>query len=356
MTNLLKADTAYQQRLVVKLITTFAMTLALVFLFTNYATAKTVYEITTENATYTAENSANVDDALDEVGVDVNATDLVASSNEKGNTVQVSVTHTQYATLTVDGSVSTVQLEEGDTVSDVLERLNVTMGKDDIISKDLNATVKDGDNLELNRVEISYYDVTEESSYDSYREADPNADRGTEYIKQAGVPGTTTYHHKVTVIDGGDPIDEVESTSTSDMVPEITAYGTRVSFPGLSGLSQSSDYITNIDDEQKTITTVSGNTYNFSSEDYFTCTAYSGGGSTSTGRAASIGVVAVDPSVVPYGTEMFVVSENGSIVYGTAVAGDCGGGINGKMLDLYFNSTSECMSFGRRSMKVYFLN
>lgn len=359
MTTLFIADPVHQRRLVFKLISVFAMVLILVSLMANTAKAKTVtYEITTAEATYTVETDGNsVDSALDEAGIDLNATDLVAADESaEDGTVQVSVTHKQYATLTVDGSISSIQLEDGDTVSDILDRLNVHLGEHDIVSADLDSTVNGGDSIVVNRVEIAYYDITEESGYEKTRQPDPDSYRGVEYIKQAGVPGTTTYHHKVTVIDGGEPEDVVDSTSSTDMVPEITAYGTRVSTPSLSGLSQSQDYITNIDDERKTITTKSGATYSFYSEKYFSCTAYTSkkGKHTSTGRVASVGVVAVDPSVIPYGTRMFIVSDSGSIVYGTAVAGDCG--VKGNRIDLYFNSTSTCYSFGNRTMKVYFLN
>ncbi len=56
----------------------------------------------------------------------------------------------------------------------------------------------------------------------------------------------------------------------------------------------------------------------------------SGYGYTSTGVEVTRGVVAVDPSVIPYGTKMFIPG------YGFAVAADCGGGIKGNMVDLGF--------------------
>ncbi|MGA2286591.1 MAG: ubiquitin-like domain-containing protein [Dehalococcoidia bacterium] len=56
----------------------------------------------------------------------------------------------------------------------------------------------------------------------------------------------------------------------------------------------------------------------------------SGYGYTSTGVQVTRGVVAVDPSVIPYGTKMFIPG------YGFAVAADCGGGVNGNMIDLGF--------------------
>jgi uncharacterized protein YabE (DUF348 family) len=53
-----------------------------------------------------------------------------------------------------------------------------------------------------------------------------------------------------------------------------------------------------------------------------------GYGFTSTGVQVTRGIVAVDPTVIPYGTKMFIPG------YGFAVAADCGGGVKGNMIDL----------------------
>ena len=76
---------------------------------------------------------------------------------------------------------------------------------------------------------------------------------------------------------------------------------------------------------------------------------------TSTGTTVRIGTVAVDPRYIPYGTRMFIVSNDGSYIYGISVAEDCGGAIKGDRVDLYFPTTRECFQFGRRSCTVYFL-
>jgi uncharacterized protein YabE (DUF348 family)/3D (Asp-Asp-Asp) domain-containing protein len=346
--------------LVVRLVAVFAMVLALVCLFANSAKAKNVYTITADSNTYTLESySEELGDVLNEAGVNVSATDIVdvdTVEEEDSDTVavDVSITRAQYAALTVDGALSSVLLQEGDTVADVLSRLNVELGENDIVSMDLDSVVSGGDSIVVQRVEISYFDEVDVSDYDTARVADPNSYIGTEYIKQYGVPGTTTRTYEKKIIDGGEPIITLVNTETTDMVTEITAYGTKVSFSGLSSLSASSTYLTNVDKEQGTITLSDGSTYGYSSVQDFTATAYtaSAGKHTSTGRTAQVGVVAVDPSVIPYGTRMYIAS--GSTVYGVCVAGDSG--VKGRVIDLYYDSTSKCFSFGRRSCTVYFLN
>ncbi len=55
--------------------------------------------------------------------------------------------------------------------------------------------------------------------------------------------------------------------------------------------------------------------------------------------------IAVDPEILPYGT----VVEIAGIFY---VAEDCGGGIKGNKIDIYFNSHNEALEWGRKVMNV----
>ena len=76
---------------------------------------------------------------------------------------------------------------------------------------------------------------------------------------------------------------------------------------------------------------------------------------TATGTTVRIGTVAVDPRYIPYGTRMFIVSNDGEYVYGIATAEDCGGAIKRDRIDLYYPTLSECFAFGRRDCTIYFL-
>ena len=61
-------------------------------------------------------------------------------------------------------------------------------------------------------------------------------------------------------------------------------------------------------------------------------------------------VVAVDPDVIPLGTELYVEG------YGRAVAGDTGGAINGNRIDLYMQSDQAAQDFGVQQVKVTILD
>lgn len=70
-------------------------------------------------------------------------------------------------------------------------------------------------------------------------------------------------------------------------------------------------------------------------------------GITATGTKATAGrTIAVDPSKIPYGTEV--------IIYGhTYIAEDCGGAINGNKIDIFFNSHAEALKFGIQYAEVF---
>ena len=347
-------------RIALRIALTLALAFGLVLLFANSEKAKTVYEITLDDTTYTVESySDEMDDVLDEAGLELSASDCIdTAENQKKDTVEVSITHKQYVTVTWDGAAVSVLTDEGETVSDVLGQLNIKLGKNDLISEDLNTQVSSGDSIVINRVKITYKKKTKQIPYSSKRVASLEMARGTEAVTQKGVKGKTVYTYELKSIDGGKPTATLVNTKTKEPVTQVTSYGTRVPAPSLSSLSQSRDYITNIDDEKGTITTVSGNTYSVKKKLACSATAYTAhaGSLTATGRKAGVGVIAVDPRVIPYGTRMYIQTSSGSVLYGIAVAGDCGGAVKGNIVDLYFNSYSECCSFGRRNCTVYILN
>lgn len=72
-------------------------------------------------------------------------------------------------------------------------------------------------------------------------------------------------------------------------------------------------------------------------------------GITATGTVATQGrTIAVDPSVIPYGTEVVI---NGH----TYVAEDCGGAINGNKIDIFFDTHQEALEFGVQYAEVKIL-
>ncbi|MCM3086542.1 LysM peptidoglycan-binding domain-containing protein [Bhargavaea ginsengi] len=61
-------------------------------------------------------------------------------------------------------------------------------------------------------------------------------------------------------------------------------------------------------------------------------------------------VIAVDPKVIPLGTEVWVEG------YGEAIAGDTGGAIKGNRIDVFIPNKSRALQWGSKTVKVKVLN
>jgi len=73
---------------------------------------------------------------------------------------------------------------------------------------------------------------------------------------------------------------------------------------------------------------------------------YSLPGTTASGLPVGHGIVAVDPSVIPLGTRLYVPG------YGEAVAADTGGAVHGALIDLWFPTTAAAINWGRRTVVI----
>jgi 3D (Asp-Asp-Asp) domain-containing protein/peptidoglycan hydrolase CwlO-like protein len=78
-------------------------------------------------------------------------------------------------------------------------------------------------------------------------------------------------------------------------------------------------------------------------------TGYCLRGTTSTGIPVAWGVIAVDPTVIPLGTRMFVPG------YGEGVAADTGSAVKGNVIDLWFSSCAQATAWGRRTVTITLL-
>ncbi|MBR5233354.1 MAG: 3D domain-containing protein [Clostridia bacterium] len=88
-------------------------------------------------------------------------------------------------------------------------------------------------------------------------------------------------------------------------------------------------------------------------------TTYIMGHTTATGTPVHPGVVAVNPRIIPYGSKMYIVANDGSgAVYGYCSAEDTGGFIymsNGPLVDLYVWTMQDVYAWGNHPVDVYIL-
>lgn len=68
-----------------------------------------------------------------------------------------------------------------------------------------------------------------------------------------------------------------------------------------------------------------------------------------TRNPSGLSSVAVDPSIIPLGSKLYISN------YGYAIASDTGSAIIGNKIDLFMNSQEECLAFGRQTVTVSLL-
>lgn len=253
-------------------------------------------------------------------------------------------------TIRHDGETLTT-VSKKESISALLTRMGITLSPLEMVAVDLSDQA-----LVLTVAEdITYYDeVREAEAFNTVRVANPDLPQGTERVVQEGADGIRTSIYEVVWSNGTrisrQFVEELDSTA----VDQIVEYGTSAE------AVERTDRIASVKknaDGSGTLVFESGATLNFSQAKSMTATAYTAGHggadyTTATGTFVEVGTVAVDKKVIPLGTRMYIVTNDG-IVYGMSVARDTG--VKGNKVDLYYNTYRECIEFGRRSCTVYIL-
>lgn len=169
----------------------------------------------------------------------------------------------------------------------------------------------------------------------------PSSDLRADTTKtvRAGVPGVSVVTYRVTMVGGQEISRQVVSTTTEKKpVAEVIQVGSAQS-SRVRGKLASRGYYSG----RRVITMIATG--------YDPSPASNGGYSrTSTGLKVGHGVVAVDPKVIPIGTNLFIEG------YGHAVAADVGSAIKGNRIDLGEDTARRARSVGRRLVRVHILN
>ena len=259
----------------------------------------------------------------------------------------ISLTAGQTVTIRHGDQLLAVQSKR-ETVASLLKRMEITPSPLEIIAVDVSDT---GVSVTVAE-DILYYDrVGEPAAYGTVRVPNPDMVVGTERVVREGQEGVRTSIYEVVWSNGVQISRQLVQTLDSTAVDEIVEYGTAP-----AGREAFSKVEVN-EDGSGTLYFPSGAALEFSGTKAMTATAYTAGYdgadyTTATGTFVKIGVVAVDKNVIPLGTRMYIITDDG-IVYGVATAEDTG--VRGDKVDLYMETYEDCINFGRRSCTVYFL-
>lgn len=266
---------------------------------------------------------------------------------------EITICRAQTVTVRYHGE-ETVVTSFGETAGELLARLSLELGGDDVLSHAPDTPTYHGMVLSVDRIITTQETYTVSIPHETSFCNDPAAPAGTEAVLIEGADGQLRRVAQVTYINGKESARELlEETVLTAPVTEIIARGT-----GTAGEAPDENAMPVIEDGYIYLPTGEVLTYTDTAIVRATAYTHTDAGCdmiTSTGTTVHWGTVAVDPRYIPYGTRMFIVSNDGAYVYGIAVAEDCGGDIKGDRMDLYMPTYNECIQFGRRNCTIYFL-
>ncbi|HHY06414.1 MAG TPA: DUF348 domain-containing protein [Clostridia bacterium] len=215
---------------------------------------------------------------------------------------------------------------EKEVVEDILAEAEINLNSEDKTIPELNEIVED----KIQVIRVAKETVEEKKLLSYPTEERPSAElyKGEKRILQKGEKGVEKNIYEVILEDGKEVARNfVKKVRVKEPVKQVVALGTR-----------------------QTVSRA-GTSLEFSEAYTMTATAYTHTGNrTATGIWPSVGIVAVDPRVIPLGTRLYVDG------YGFATAMDVGGKIKGKRIDVFMETKEEALQWGRRQVKVFVLH
>ncbi len=261
-----------------------------------------------------------LDDALKDAGIRLGPADEIypAPSAPVTAGMHIEIHHAKTINLHIGDSTRVIYTQKT-TLSDALAEAGLSFSAQDRIEPALDATVSDGMDARLVRVDGETYTETEPVKHVTVFKPD-NSLTGTQTRRVEGSDGVRVTEYKITIEDGVETDRTFSKQYYSPQPDDTVIYYAASSLQG-SGLSPSTLTV------QRTMR-MYGTWYDAaSSGKVATSSSY---GITASGMPLTKGIVAVDPSVIPLGTRLYIPG------YGFAVAGDTGGGIVGNRIDLGF--------------------
>ena len=224
------------------------------------------------------------------------------------------------------------------TIKALLASMDIKLGSSDEITPSLDSRLLPNAVVRIVRVKTWVAHVVKKIPQPVVRRKLASLESGVSRVIRLGLPG-----RRETI---------VRCVRRGDDKPQCTTLATRIvrkARPKIVGIGIArpdfGDFVRNRIAE---VVHVAGNAVQMIATAYV-AGCYGCSGITALGLPAGHGIVAVDPRFIPLGTKLYVPG------YGRAVAGDTGGAIKGRRIDLGFSSLAAARAFGRRTIMVYVL-
>jgi len=281
----------------------------------------------------------SVGEALWDAGIAVFLGDTVTPDLDQPLTagMHVHIYRSLPIAIVTDGRVIKTRTQ-GATVADALRQEGIQLGGKDYCEPSLSTLLRADLQIRVVRVTEEWRIDSETLPYETRWEADPNLEIDHQRIAQRGQEGSRKWLYRVTYEDGK----AISQTLEREWVAQepqthILVYGTKIVLREI----QTPDGVKRYWRHLRVL--ASSYTAATSGKD----PGHPAYGITRLGWRATKGIIAVDPAVIPLRANMYVPG------YGVGVAGDTGGAIRGRRIDLCYDEHN--LAFWWEWVDVYLL-
>ena len=273
------------------------------------------------------------------------------------------ITLTRAFLVTVTDNGQCYELEVlGGTVADALAEAGIELAEDDVVNVALDTCLTENMAIAVTRVgtrtEVKEVTIPFDLSV-VYSDALPEG----QVVSTRGELGVKAVTYSYRILNGRIVSTEiVDETITKEAVNAVRTVGTRKTTTVSSTHTYSSirdncvSILTPADDFELDD---NGVPLHYSKKITGIASAYYWTGHhTCTGKVPQKGYIAVNKSIIPLHSRLYIRTTDGAYIYGYAEAEDTGGfaKTTNRIVDLYFDTYDECCRFGLRNVEVYFLD
>ena len=251
-----------------------------------------------------------------------------------------------YINLVIDDEEAQIRVSPGTTSGEFFDNLQMDTEIVLLFDGDEEEVLDEGVVLAFSTWRSEVETAVEEIPYVKEYVDTPSLSTGVEQVRQEGVVGERRIESEVVYVGNEEYTREILGEYVIEPIPHIVDRGVGGTLWTLGALTDTSlpsfHYARRLTMNASAYTAGIGCTGKGPDHPLY--------GVTASGRMVEHGIVAVDPSVIPLGTRLYVEG------YGFALAADTGSAIRGYKIDLFMHELEDAIQFGRRDITVFVLD
>lgn len=292
--------------------------------------------------------ATTVSDIMQQAGVEAPAAEDELRITEADGRDRIHVLRAFTVSVMADGGTADL-IATDETVGELLAEANIAVGTNDILTPAADEALEPGDTVTLQRVTYNEYTVEETIAVETEYQYSSLFYRDQDYTQtmSGGSEGVERVSYREVYVDG-ELVETVETgrETITPMEPTvIKCYGEAAPVSIFTGPE-----IVDGAPAEGVAAVYSGQR----------ATGYSASltAKGASGQRLTYGTVAVNPNVIPYGSLLYITSDDGRFVYGYAYAADTGTAMQTghAFIDLYYETYAESVENAVIPVTVYVLD